>query len=106
MVKNSLLFVVLWLYCNYKMMEGNKMRINVVSIGNSKGIRIPAILLKQCHIGKYVDLKIENKNIILKPIEDEARKGWNEKFLSMKKNNEDKLLINDSLDLDLGDWEW
>jgi antitoxin MazE len=82
------------------------MRTSIVPIGNSKGIRIPSIILKQCHISNYVDMEIENETIVIKPVQKDVRKGWNEKFIKMRKNNEDKLLIDDNLDLNLGDWEW
>ena len=43
------------------------MRIPIVQIGNSKGVRISAAILKQCKIGQEVELKIKGRDIILRP---------------------------------------
>ena len=44
------------------------MRVSVIQIGNSKGIRIPQSILKQCEIEDEVDLEVQGKSIVLKPI--------------------------------------
>ena len=71
------------------------MLLTIVQIGNSKGIRIPKSILKQCHITDKVNMEIEENKIILKPINNIPRQGWNEKFKKMRLNYDDKLLIND-----------
>ena len=77
----------------------------VIQIGNSKGIRIPNQILKEMNIENQIELIISDKKdeIILKPIH-KVREGWNESFKKMKSVSEDKLIIDDSLDLN--DWEW
>ncbi|MFH1259105.1 MAG: AbrB/MazE/SpoVT family DNA-binding domain-containing protein [Elusimicrobiota bacterium] len=82
------------------------MRVSIVPIGNSKGIRIPKPILQQCHIGKSVDLEIIDNSIILKPSKGEPRKNWEQAFQKMSENNEDKLLIDDKINLDMEGWEW
>ena len=82
------------------------MKIKIVPIGNSKGIRIPKTILSQCQIENEVDLEIEGKKIIIKSIKKKPRDGWDKAFLNMSKRNDDKLLIDDNIDLDLDDWEW
>lgn len=82
------------------------MRINVVPIGNSKGIRIPKAVLQQCDIKKYVDLEIEDKHIVITPIQKKPRKDWAESFEKMHKNKHDQPLIDDRLDLKIEDWKW
>ncbi len=79
----------------------------IVSIGNSKGIRIPNHIMKLLHIDNKVDMVInENKNeIILRPVK-EIREGWEEQFKIMNENNDDALIINDTIDLDNTDWVW
>ena len=51
------------------------MKAKLVSIGNSKGIRIHMAVLKQCNIGNEVDLKVEKEKIIIKPVKTSAREG-------------------------------
>lgn len=41
------------------------MRIPIINIGNSKGIRIPKAILKQVSFSGEIDLKIENGSIVL-----------------------------------------
>ena len=51
------------------------MILPVVRIGNSKGIRLPKVLLEQCHITDSVDVEVKNNNITLKS-HRQPRRGW------------------------------
>lgn len=82
------------------------MRADIVPIGNSKGIRIPKTILEQCHIKKEVVLEVEDDSIIIKPVKRETRKNWEQCFKKMKENKDDKLIIDDKIDLDVVEWEW
>ncbi len=82
------------------------MKATIVPIGNSKGIRIPKTILEQCNIEKEVVLEIEGQSIIIKPFKKEPRKNWEQYFRKMKVRNEDRLIIDDKIDLDVADWEW
>jgi len=42
------------------------MQLDVVQIGNSKGIRIPKAILKQCQIEDQVDLEFKAERLSLK----------------------------------------
>jgi mRNA interferase MazF len=42
----------------------------------------------------------------LTPIARKQREGWSEAFKSMKRRGEDKLVVDDSVDLEMKDWEW
>ncbi len=77
----------------------------IIQIGNSKGIRIPSQVLQELNIENQVELIVGEKKdeIILKPI-NKTREGWEESFKKMRTANDDKLVIDDSLDLN--DWEW
>ncbi|MBI5745798.1 MAG: AbrB/MazE/SpoVT family DNA-binding domain-containing protein [Nitrospirae bacterium] len=82
------------------------MKATIVPIGNSKGIRIPKIILEQCRIEKEVDLEVEDDNIIIKPFKKEPRKDWEDNFRKMEEEKEDRLIIDDQIDLDMKGWEW
>lgn len=69
------------------------MQVSLIDIGTSKGIRIPASVLKMFNSLTSFDLHVEGNKIILDTVES-PRKGWDEKF----KNSSDELLIDDSLD--------
>ena len=69
------------------------MRVSVVPIGNSRGIRLPKAILEQLQISDQLELEVENKQIILRPIKREPRLGWEEALQKMNNNQDDKLLI-------------
>jgi antitoxin MazE len=75
------------------------MTCNLVPIGTSKGIRLPASILKALEYPESFSLLFENGKIVLEP--EKSRKNWEEAFKVMAKNGDDKLLIDDSIDLDI-----
>ncbi|TVQ41524.1 MAG: AbrB/MazE/SpoVT family DNA-binding domain-containing protein [Spirochaetaceae bacterium] len=82
------------------------MRVSIVPIGNSRGIRLPKAILEQLQISDQVELEVENKQIILRPINKNPRSDWEEALQEMKKNQEDKLLIPETGTEEGFDWEW
>ena len=82
------------------------MLLSVVPIGNSRGIRIPKAILEQCNIRDQIELEVENGRIILEPVHDSPRQGWEEAFQAMAANGDDNLLIPDNVDMGMDDWEW
>ncbi len=74
------------------------MKVSLIDIGTSKGIRIPSSVLKEIDAPKYFDLRIEDGSIILDAVE-EPRVGWSKKF----QESENSLLIDDGLDMDAWD---
>ncbi|MBU0570643.1 MAG: AbrB/MazE/SpoVT family DNA-binding domain-containing protein [Candidatus Omnitrophica bacterium] len=82
------------------------MKVHVIPIGNSKGIRIPKVLLKLCHIRGEVDLEVKGAKIVITPVERETREEWTKAFKKMRENNEDRLLIDDDMDLEMENWGW
>ena len=70
------------------------MDISVITIGNSKGIRLSKTLLEKYNIQDTVELILEKSYIILKP-KSNSRKGWAKAFKKMHENGDDKLLMND-----------
>jgi antitoxin MazE len=70
------------------------MEIQVVQIGNSKGIRLSKTLIDKYHIKDKVVLRLEKDQIVLKSVTT-PRKGWDKAFKAMHENGDDKLFIND-----------
>ena len=96
--------------CNYIIitilkLRGVTLKVNIISIGNSKGIRIPKILLEQVHLNKEADLVVEGAKLVIRPVR-KTREGWDKAFKSMHSRKEDALFIEDSVDLEMKDWEW
>lgn len=82
------------------------MKINLVAVGNSKGIRIPSAILKQCNIENQVELEVEKNRIVLKSIKSRPREGWDRAFRLMHERNDDTLLFDKAVDIEVKDWEW
>jgi antitoxin MazE len=55
------------------------MRVELVRIGNSRGIRIPKPLIEQCGFGDAVELHVEENRLVIAP-ERRPRAGWKEAF--------------------------
>lgn len=71
------------------------MVINVVRIGNSRGIRIPKRVLADCGIGASVELRARGRKIILEPVARKVREGWEEAAKRARTRGDDALLIPD-----------
>ncbi len=82
------------------------MLLSVVQIGNSKGIRIPKAILEQCNIRDQIELEVKAGQIILTPVSEAPRKRWDKAFRKMAENSDDSLLIPDTVEIDMDDWEW
>ena len=82
------------------------MKVNIVSIGNSKGIRIPKSILDQCSFDREAELEVQNNKLVIKPVRRKVREGWDKSFKLMHARQEDVLAVNDSLDLEMENWEW
>ena len=81
--------------CNYFVSTTTSiMDISVISIGNSKGIRLSKTLIEKYNIKDTVELVLEKSYIILKS-KTAPRKGWEESFKKMHDNGDDKLLMPD-----------
>lgn len=77
------------------------METDIISIGNSRGIRIPAHILKLCGIEKKVRMEVRDGQITLTPIKA-VRQGWEEAFrlASSRLAEDDAAIYDDSLELD------
>ncbi|MCO5234862.1 MAG: AbrB/MazE/SpoVT family DNA-binding domain-containing protein [Chitinophagaceae bacterium] len=70
------------------------MEVQVIKIGNSKGIRLPKSILEQYNISDVLELILEKGRIILKP-KSVPRKDWEKSFKQMHESGDDKMLIDD-----------
>ncbi len=85
----------------------SNVRTKVVRIGNSRGIRIPKVILEQCHIDDEVELETKGNCLIIKS-SHYVREGWEKTFQKMHENHEDVLLIDDGIptEWDEEEWKW
>lgn len=85
----------------------NTIRTRIVRIGNSKGIRIPKLLLDQTDFGNEVELELQENRIVIRSAKS-SRHGWEEQFEMMAEKGDDRLL-DEEVQLsswDEEDWEW
>ncbi|MBK7957693.1 MAG: AbrB/MazE/SpoVT family DNA-binding domain-containing protein [Bacteroidetes bacterium] len=70
------------------------MEVSIISIGNSKGIRLSKAILDKYNFKKTIELILEKERIILKP-KSATRKGWEKSFKKMHENQDDKSFMAD-----------
>jgi len=81
------------------------MKVELVRIGNSRGIRIPKPLIEQCGFGDTVELHAEHQRLFITPCR-RPRQGWKEAFAAAGPSAHDPLLL-DSLpanEFDAEEW--
>ncbi len=84
------------------------MRVRIVKIGNSQGIRIPKPLILQAGLTGEVELEIEDNRLIISQAGC-PRAGWAEAFRRMAERGDDSLLDGDVVSGSRWDeegWEW
>ena len=85
------------------------MKTKIIKIGNSRGIRLPKVILHQVGIDDEVDLEVDRDRIILKPIHH-RRSGWREDFQKMAVKSDDQLLDREETNFqnswDEDEWTW
>ena len=84
------------------------MKSRIVSVGNSKGVRIPKLLLEQTGLVGDVEIEADGDSLVIRPAK-KVRAGWEEAAKKMAANGEDELIIPDDVSLtafDEEEWEW
>jgi antitoxin MazE len=84
------------------------MKVELVRIGNSRGIRIPKPILEQCGLLQdTVELRVEDDHLVI-AARRRPREGWEEAFRAAGSSTHDELLL-DALppnEFDHEDWRW
>jgi antitoxin MazE len=66
--------------CDYNVIT---MKTSIITIGNSKGIRIPKPLLEESGLGTNVDIRARKGEIVIVPAPDDSRSLNEEYVLSL-----------------------
>ena len=72
------------------------MKVKLVKIGNSTGVRLPKAVLTECGFSQEAELSVQDRQIILTPLSD-ARFMWRQAI------QEEAALCPVS---DEGEWQW
>ena len=83
------------------------MRIKVINIGNSKGIRLPQALIQQYNLDNEVAVELTKEGIMLTSTH-KARTGWEDQFkkATAKITTEEKSWMDSSNKFDKEEWTW
>jgi antitoxin MazE len=82
------------------------MKTRIVQIGNSRGVRLPKVLLEQAQLAEEVELDAEPGRIVIRR-GSRPRVGWAAAARKMHELGEDRLLDpTTSTQFDEKDWKW
>lgn len=83
------------------------MRLKVIDIGNSKGIRFPQTLIQQYNFVTEINVELKKDGIMITPTQ-KNREGWEEKFkqATTKISAEEKSWMDSTNSFDEEDWTW
>lgn len=86
------------------------MKLDIIRIGNSKGIRLPKAVLEQCELGDEVELEVRGQEIVLRQPKRRPREGWGEAFAkAIEKHGppEEEMLLGEfPNEFDESEWTW
>ncbi len=83
-------------------------KTRIVKMGNSRGIRIPKLLLDQLGLNEEVELAVQQNQLVIRPVQ-RPRHGWDEQLKLMAERGDDRLLDAEAVSLtqwDVDEWEW
>ena len=83
------------------------MKIKLITIGNSKGLRLPKTIIQQYKIGEDLQIELQEDGILLKPL-TKPRTGWLEQFEKEVKpiEKQEKNWMEASNRFDKEEWTW
>jgi antitoxin MazE len=84
------------------------MKTRIVAIGNSRGIRIPKLLLEQTGLAGEVEIRADRQSLVIRPVK-KPRAGWAAAFRKMAARGDDALLDDAPPSLsrwDEDEWQW
>ena len=81
------------------------MRAKLITIGNSRGVRLPKPLIKEVGLEDEVEIRVRDKRIEISPVTG-TRSGWAEAARLLHDRKEDTPLDHASTYFDETEWTW
>ena len=82
------------------------MKVELIRVGNSRGIRIPKPIIEQCGFEDVVELQIESDRLVIAAAR-QPREGWEEAFRAAGSSDQDELWLQaPSNQFDREEWRW
>jgi antitoxin MazE len=82
------------------------LHVSVRAIGNSRGVVIPKMLLKQLGVEGEMDMELEGEKIILTKPKNTVRQNWANDAKAIALAGDNKLITGDFNNENDGDWAW
>ena len=78
----------------------------IIRIGNSRGVRLPKLLLDQVSLSGEVEVSVEDDQIVIRSA-TRPRANWDQQFQAMAERRDDKLLDESTpTQWDRDEWTW
>jgi antitoxin MazE len=78
----------------------------LIKIGNSRGIRIPKVLIDQVRLGAEVEIAVQRDQLVIRSA-SRPRAGWDEQLRAMAERGDDRLLDEPAAThWDASEWQW
>ena len=86
----------------------NSIKVKIIQIGNSKGIRLSKSLIEQYNMKDEVLLEAKKDSIVIRPVKN-PRADWKKSFEKMRLRGDDVLLDKGTefeSEWDQEEWQW
>ena len=84
----------------------NTIRTRFVQVGNSRGLRIPKVVIDQLGLGGEVEIAIQRDRLVIQSA-SRRRAGWDQEFRRMAEQGDDALLDRPRpTEWEKTEWEW
>ena len=86
----------------------SSIKVKIIRIGNSRGIRLSKSLIEQYNMKDEVLLEAKKDSIVIRAVEN-PRQGWEKSFEKMRIKRDDVLLDNGTeleSEWDKEEWQW
>ncbi len=83
------------------------MKVKLVAIGNSRGIRIPKPILEQCGFTGKAEMTVKGNVLVIAPARA-IREGWDKAFEAMAATGDNQVPFAEDMNhaWDEAEWEW
>ena len=82
------------------------MKARLIQIGNSRGVRLPKLLIKDARLLDEVDIQLRDGSIVITSTK-KPRSGWGESAKLLHDRKQDSLIDSPSrTQFDMTEWDW
>ncbi len=81
-------------------------KTRLIRVGNSRGVRIPKLMIEQAGLGEEVEISVRQEGLMIGPVHGH-RVGWDAQFAAMAAQGDDRLSdAHQSTHWDDTEWTW